>query len=141
MEYLLRITKTLNDKFREQVETFTKRRNYLLGDTAYLSILIFAVLWSFANTIFTPISFAFGSLCGIAYSYGLSKYVETIGGSYGDESPEGAGVGQARFAFLFLMMIIIGKYRSVGLQEIPSILGFFTYQIATLLQGLREINE
>ena len=124
------------------MDTFARRRDYLLGDTVYISVLIFAALWGFANSAFTPISFAFGSLCGLAYSYGLSKFVESLGGSFEDgDAVEGAGVGQARFAFLFLLVLFIGKYRSLGLQEIPSILGFFTYQLATLVQGLREIND
>lgn len=126
----------------ELQDTFTQRRNYLLGDTAYVSVLIFAVLWGFANTVFTPISFAFGSTCGLAYSFALTKFVGSLGGSFDDEDAvEGAGIGQARFAFLFLLILFIGKYRSFGLQEIPSILGFFTYQIATLGQGLRETDE
>lgn len=50
------------------------------------------------------------------------------------------GVGQARFAFLIMLIIFVGKLRTFGLVEIPSILGFFTYQIASLSQGLREID-
>jgi len=125
----------------EQEEEFSLRRNYLIGDTAYVSLLIFCILWGVANTVFTPISYAFGAICGLAYSYGLSKFVETIGRSFDDEAVEGSGVGQARFAFLFLLIIFIGKYRYLGLQEIPSILGFFTYQLSTLGQGLRETND
>ena len=124
------------------MEKFVKRRNNLLGDTVYISVLIFAALWCVANSVFTPISFAFGTTCGLAYSYGLSKYVETLGGSADDEEAvEGSGIGQARFAFLILLLVFIGKFRSSGLQEIPAILGFFTYQLATLSQGLREFND
>jgi hypothetical protein len=57
------------------------------------------------------------------------------------EALQGAGVGQARFAFLILLFIFVGKFRSFGLLEIPSIMGFFTYQLASLSQGLREIND
>ena len=52
-----------------------------------------------------------------------------------------AGVGEARFAFLILLFIFVGKFRSQGLLEIPSIAGFFTYQIASLRQGLKEYND
>ena len=73
------------------------------------------------------------------YAYGLGKYVEVVGGTIDDaRAVEGAGVGQARFAFLILLFVFVGKYRSYGLQEIPSIAGFFTYQLATLSQGLKE---
>ncbi len=78
----------------------------------------------------------FGALFGLAYSYGLGKYVETLGGSAENAGEvQGAGVGQARFAFLILLFVIVGKFRTQGLQEIPAILGFFTYQLATLSQG------
>jgi len=77
---------------------------------------------------------------GTAYSYGLGKYV--VGGSASDmDSVEGAGVGQARFAFLILLFVIVGKFRSQGLLEIPSIAGFFTYQLASLNQGLKQIDD
>ena len=89
-----------------------------------------------------PLSYLFGSTFGLAYAYGLGKYVETIGGSVDDvESVQGAGVGQARFAFLILLFIFVGKLRAYGLLEIPAIMGFFTYQLASLSQGLREIDD
>ncbi len=70
---------------------------------------------------------------GTAYSYGLGKYI--LGGSaaYMD-SVEGAGVGQVRSSFLILLFVIVVKFRSQGLLEIPSIAGFFTYQLASLNQ-------
>ena len=73
----------------------------------------------------------------------MGKYVESIGGSVDDPElgAEGAGVGQARFAFLILLFVVVGKFREQGLLEIPSILGFFTYQLASLGQGLREIDD
>jgi hypothetical protein len=64
------------------------------------------------------------------------KYVETIGGSVNDVgSVEGGGVGQARFAFLILLFVVVVKFRDQGLMELPSIAGFFTYQLASLSQG------
>ena len=81
---------------------------------------------------------------GIAYTYGLGKSVEVIGQSIDDVgATQGAGVGEARFAFLIVLFLFVGKFRGgdYGLQEIPSIAGFFTYQIASLNQGLREIND
>ena len=118
------------------MEMYAKRRNALITDTAYFTSIIFCILWGVASTPFTPISYAFGALFGLAYSYGLAKYVETLGGSAEDAgSVQGAGVGQARFAFLILLFVVVGKFRSQGLQEIPAILGFFTYQLASLNQG------
>lgn len=132
---LLRHTRTT---VRDQKEKFAKRRLALVADTAYFTLIIFCILWGVANTVFTPVSYVFGAIFGLAYSYGLGKYVETLGGSAEDAgSVQGAGVGQARFAFLILLFVIVGKFRSQGLQEIPAILGFFTYQLASLNQGKR----
>jgi len=127
---------------REKAEKFTKRRLALVFETLYFSIMIFSFLWIIAPTPATPISYSLGALLGVAYSYGLGKYVETIGGSVDNEEElQGAGVGQARFAFLILLFVFVGKFRSEGLQELPSIFGFFTYQLASLSQGLREIDD
>ena len=62
-----------------------------------------------------------------------------MGGTIDDAiAVEGAGVGQARFAFLILLFVFDGKFRAYGVLEIPSIMGFFTYQLASLSQGLKE---
>lgn len=126
---------------QEQKEKFAKRRLALVSDTLYFSILIASLLWLASPNPFVTISYLFGALSGTAYSYGLGKFVETIGGSIDDTDAEGAGVGQARFAFLILLFVVVGKFRSQGLLEIPSIMGFFTYQLASLGQGLREIDD
>jgi hypothetical protein len=125
----------------EQQSKFAQRRLALTSDTFYFSILIGSLLWLISSNPFVTISYLFGALSGTAYSYGLGKYVESIGGSIDDEGVEGAGVGQARFAFLILLFVVVGKFRSQGLLEIPSIMGFFTYQLASLSQGLREIDD
>ncbi len=125
----------------EQQKKFAQRRLALTSDTFYFSILIGSLLWLISPNPLVTISYIFGALSGTAYSYGLGKYVESIGGSIDDEGVEGAGVGQARFAFLILLFVVVGKFRSQGLLEIPSIMGFFTYQLASLSQGLREIDD
>lgn len=125
-------------------DKFAKRRQALTADTFYFSVLLAAGLWLVAPDPFVTASYLFGASAGTAYSFGLGKYVETIGGTIDDVSGEGAGgagVGQARFAFLILLIVFLGKFRAQGLQEIPSILGFFTYQLASLGQGLREIDD
>lgn len=126
---------------REMQEKFAMRRLALTSDTFYFSILIGCFLWLVSPNPFVTISYLFGALSGTAYSYGLGKYVESIGGSIDDTDVEGAGVGQARFAFLILLFVVVGKFRSEGLLELPSIMGFFTYQLASLSQGLRDIDD
>jgi hypothetical protein len=80
---------------------------------------------------------------GLAYAYGLGRYVEKFGGNTDEdfESAQGAGVGDARLAFLLLLIVFIGKFRSAGLVEVPAIAGFFTYQLASLSQGLQDIDD
>lgn len=125
----------------EQKEKFAQRRMALVSDTAYFSVLIACLLWIVSANPFVTISYLFGTASGTAYAYGLGKYVETIGGSIDDAEIEGAGIGQARFAFLILLFVVVGRFRDQGLLEIPSIMGFFTYQVASLGQGLREIDD
>ena len=127
---------------QEQKEKFEKRRLALVAETAYFSALFFAGFWMISDTPFTALSYLVGASLGLAYAYGLGKSVETLGASVDDVSElQGAGVGEARFAFLILLFVIVGKFRGDGLQEIPAISGFFTYQLASLRQGLREIND
>jgi hypothetical protein len=111
-------------------------------ETFYFSTLIFAGIWALVPNPFSGISYLLGALLGTAYTYGLGKYVETLGGSaYDADDLKGSGVGSARFAFLILLFIFVGKFRSQGLQEIPAIMGFFTYQLSSLSQGLKESSE
>mmetsp|Transcript_30082 Transcript_30082/g.82623 ORF Transcript_30082/g.82623 Transcript_30082/m.82623 type:complete len:205 (+) Transcript_30082:105-719(+) len=121
-------------------QKFAEQRLALLGDTAYIGLFMFCLLWSINDNPFVSISYSFGTVCGLAYAYGLGKYVETVGGTF-EESSQGAGVAQARFAFLILLFIFVGKFRDQGLQELPSIAGFFTYQVASLSQAFRETSE
>lgn len=117
-------------------------RNTLLGDTVFLAVIMGSLLWLSCDNPYVTFSYEFGTAFGLAYTYGLSKYVETIGGSADDvEALQGAGVGQARFAFLILLFVLVGKLRAYGLIEIPSIAGFFTYQLASLAQALRDVSE
>lgn len=123
----------------EQSKSFAKVQNALLTETIFFTTLLFSLLWLACDNPFVPFSYAFGAVFGVFYAYGLGKFVETVGGTIDDASTvEGAGIGQARFAFLIMLFIFVGKFRAYGLLEIPSIMGFFTYQLASLSQGLKE---
>lgn len=127
---------------KEQLSKYAELQAGLVGDTGFFSAMIFSLLWLACENPFVPFSYLLGAVFGLAYAYGLGKYVETLGGTIEDASSvQGAGVGQARFAFLILLFIFVGKLRIYGLIEIPSILGFFTYQLASLSQGLRDANN
>eukprot|EP00978_Attheya_sp_CCMP212_P036917 scaffold170744_cov56-Attheya_sp.AAC.4 len=100
------------------------------------------LFWATSSNPFTSISYLFGALLGTAYTYGLGKSVQSLGGTVDDaDDVKGAGIGNARFAFLIVLFVIVGKFRSQGLQEIPAIGGFFTYQLASLTQGLKEFDD
>ena len=137
------MSQSTNKSLRQaQEEKFAQRRLALVGDTAYISFFIFCALWTCYDDPLTALSYTVGATMGLAYTYGLGKSVETVGASIDDiDKVQGAGVGEARFAFLILLLVIVGKFRGDGLQEIPAIAGFFTYQLASLNQGLREIND
>jgi len=126
----------------EQLAKYAVRRQALVNETVLWSVVLFSGLWLISDSPFAPLSYALGAGLGAAYSYGLGRYVESIGGSADEqEDVAGAGVGSARFAFLILLFLFVGKFKSFGLQEIPSIVGFFTYQLASLSQGLKEYND
>ena len=123
----------------ENKNNFDNIQKALVTETVFFSALLFSLLWLACDNPYVPLSFVFGSLFGIAYTYGLGKFVSTVGGTIDDANAvEGAGVGQARFAFLIMLFLFLGKLRPYGLMEIPSIMGFFTYQLASLSQGLKE---
>jgi len=128
-----------------QAQRYSSRLNSLLSDNIYFSLLIFSILWSFSYNPMVGVSYLFGSILGTLYSFGLGKYVESIkSGEERLDSPSapGEGLGQARFAFVFILLILLGKFRGEsGLQEIPTIAGFFTYQLASLSQGFKELDE
>jgi hypothetical protein len=131
--------KSLKEEMREK---YAKRLLALVGDTAYFGFFIFCALWTISDNPFVAFSYTIGAAMGLAYSYGLGRYVETLGESVDNTSSlQGAGVGSARFAFLILLFVIVGRFRDSGLLEIPAIAGFFTYQLASLSQGLKEIND
>jgi len=120
-------------------EKYRKKVFALVTETLYFSAIIFSAIWFLSPNPFTAISYLLGATLGTAYTYGLGKSVEALGGSaYDAEDLKGSGVGSARFAFLIVLFIFVGRFRSAGLQEIPAIMGFFTYQFSTLSQGLKD---
>jgi hypothetical protein len=131
---------------QEQRERFKQKRLALVYDTAYISALIFATCWLLSSDPFTAASYVPGAILGLFYSYGLGKSVEKIGVSSFDsldndqKEPEeaGSGFGDARLAFLILLFVLLGKFQTQGLQPFPAIAGFFTYQLASLKQGLQQ---
>lgn len=132
----------------QQTQAFQKRRLALVSDTIFFTLLIFSILWFLSETPQTALSYLFGATLSVGYSYGLGKYVESLGTK--DNNSEVTAVqqqptgdfGQARFALIIILLIALAKFRGqTGLQEIPTIAGFFTYQLASLNQGMKDLDE
>ncbi len=139
-----------NNDNRQQTQAFQKRRLALVSDTIFFSVLIFSILWFVSETPQTALSYLFGASLSIAYSYGLGKYVESLGkGGKGDvvvvqqpQQPTTGDFGQARFVLIIILLAALAKFRGqTGLQEIPTIAGFFTYQLASLNQGMKDLDD
>jgi len=124
----------------KQQALYAKRSNALTSDTLFLAALGFCMLWILSPNPLVPVSFGLGSLLGTLYSFGLGKYVESLGSFSLDDAP-GAGLGQARFAFLILLFIALSKFKSEGIEPIPAIGGFFIYQVGGVFQSLRKFED
>lgn len=59
----------------EQREKFAKRRIALVSDTAFFGFFIFCSLWTVFDNPFVAFSYALGASLGLAYAYGLGKFV------------------------------------------------------------------
>ena len=117
---------------------YERRRNEVVGDHLFLGGLTLAVLWHFLPLKALE-SYGLGVLFGGAYLYLLARYVGSIGTGTLDAAKEG-GIGQARFAVVGLLIAVAGKQREY-LDFIQLLTGFFSYQLATLLQAVRHVDE
>lgn len=110
-------------KNKEEYETL---RQSFLFDSIYVSLLGLCVAWLF-GTYKDAFSYGVGSILGAAYAILLSKYVRSIG------TGAGGADGAARFAPVFLLVILYSKNKD-SISIIPEIIGFFSYQLGSLLQ-------
>jgi len=120
-------------KAREAAK-FRATRDAVVGDHLFLGALAVAALWAVAP-LRVAASYALGVAFGGAYLYLLGRYVGSIGEASFEGAKEG-GVGQARFAVVALLVAIAGKQRAY-LDFLPLLGGFFSYQVATLVQAAR----
>tara|TARA_B110000305_G_C19193732_1_gene517839 strand:+ start:161 stop:721 length:561 start_codon:yes stop_codon:yes gene_type:complete len=130
---------------QDSTNNFTKRRMNLVSDNLLISTIIFSLLWFVCPLANTPFSYLLGSSLGTAYSYALGKQVATIGASEIDmETVSDGATGTARFAFLIVLFILLGKFgisKEGFLEPIPAIGGFFTYFISALVQSAKDYDE
>ena len=71
-----------------------------------------------------------GAILGLGYLVLLSRFVEGVG--KGSESQDGAS--GARFALVILCVILVGRIETLFLPA--AVAGVFTYQLASLRQGI-----
>ena len=116
-------------------KSYAARKFQLLFDSLWLSALGLAVCWA-AFSFEASVSYALGASLGFGYITLLGRTVE----AFGTAGIPGAGVGQARFALVILLVLLAGKYRDT-IQVIPAIVGFSTYQVATFLQAFDRGEE
>ena len=90
----------------------------------------FAIFWAF-GTLKDVRSYGFGSILGLMYSLLLGRYVENLG------REGGGGGGSIRFAPVILLIAAYGRFKT-ELNIIPELLGFFSYQVSSLMQAFNE---
>ena len=110
--------------------------------TLLTSILIFSLLWLLTPSPPLPLSYLLGSLLGTLYTVALGKSVKTIGASEIDaETVRDGAQGQARFAFLLLLFVFIGRGREGGVEPVPAIAGFFTYFVGAVSESFERYDD
>jgi hypothetical protein len=122
----------LSPKGREKaMDGYNNLRLTFLLDNLFISALGLCLIWGF-GTFKDSFSYGIGSALGLGYATLLSRYVESLG-----EGGGGGGGGAARFAPVLLLILLYSKNKEY-ISIIPEILGFFTFQIASLLQIFNE---
>ena len=120
------------EKRGKVMKGYDNLRITFLLDNLFISALGLCLLWSF-GTSKDAFSYGVGSLLGLGYAALLARYVESLGSKSGG----GAGGGAARFAPVVLLILLYSKNKQY-ISIVPEILGFFTFQVASLLQIFNE---
>lgn len=124
--------KKINPEKRQQVmKGYDNLRITFLFDNLFVSAIGLALVWSL-GTYKDAFSYGIGALLGTGYAALLSRYVENLGGGGG-----GASGGAARFAPVLLLILLYAKNKTY-ISIIPELLGFFSFQVASLLQIFNE---
>ena len=118
------------EKREKIMEGYDNLRITFLLDNLFVASIGLCLVWSF-GTFKDAFSYGVGSLLGTGYAALLARYVENLG-SNGQGGVTGGG-GGARFAPVVLLILLYAKNKEV-ISIIPELLGFFTFQIASLLQ-------
>ena len=123
--------KALPPEKREKVmKGYDNIRISLVLDSLFVSAIGLSIVWYF-GTYKDGFSYEIGALLGAGYTLLLGRYVESIGGG-------GRNVaGSLRFAPVILLVLLYSKNKGT-IQIIPEVLGFFSFQLSSLLQIFNE---
>lgn len=122
----------------QQATLYRRRVARIVGDHALIAVFGFSLAWRLFP-LSVASSYTVGALFGAAYLVLLARYVESVG-KQSFESIRSAGVSQARFALIGVLVLIAGKNREV-IDFLPLMLGFFSYQLAILVQAFRPVDR
>lgn len=125
-------TEITPEKRGKVMKGYNNLRITFLLDNLFISALGLCLLWSF-GTYKDAFSYGVGALLGTGYAALLARYVESLGSKSGG----GAGGGAARFAPVVLLILLYSKNKDY-ISIVPEILGFFTFQVSSLLQIFNE---
>ena len=118
------------EKREKVMKGYNNLRITFLLDNLFISAIGLALVWSF-GTYKDAFSYGIGALLGTGYAALLGRYVENLGGG------GGASGGAARFAPVLLLILLYAKNKTY-ISIIPELLGFFSFQVASLLQIFNE---
>lgn len=122
----------------QQATLYRRRVARIVGDHALIAVFGVSLAWRL-SPLSVATSYTVGALFGAAYLVLLARYVESVG-KQSFEGVRSAGVSQARFALIGVLVLIAGKNRDV-IDFLPLMLGFFTYQLAILVQAFRPVDR
>jgi len=129
-DYKGRVTRTITPEKREKaMRGYDRLRLAFIVDSIFVSLLGLCGVWYF-GTYQDATSYIIGAALGIAYSILLSKFVEGIG----NETRRTSQLGGLRFAPALLLVLLYAKNKG-AISFIPEFVGFFTFQLGSLLQA------
>lgn len=124
-------TKLLSPDRRAKImQSYDSARTTFIADSLFISAVGFLLTW-LIGSFQDAYSYGIGSALGVGYAFLLSQYVASIG------TGEGSKGGSLRLLPVIVLIVFYGKFRTV-VNIIPELLGFFSYQLGSLVQIFNE---
>lgn len=119
-----------SEKRQEVMAGYDSMRFSFVADSLFVAAIGLCATW-YIGSYKDVLSYGIGAVLGAAYAVLLSSYVEKVG------SQEKNTSGSLRFAPVILLVAVYSKNKEY-LSIIPELLGFFSYQVGSLLQIFNE---